>query len=125
MFASEIKKRDKRAALKLLRKAMRQHGRPEVFVTDKLCLDGAALREVGASGRQETGRWMEKQGADFSLAFSKGRTRNAWIAAHAKSAEMRFRSRLRPPPFHRYSRGTFKANSAAALTEWRGLCAAS
>ncbi len=30
------KSRDKKAALKFLRKAMRKHGHPEVIVTDKL-----------------------------------------------------------------------------------------
>ena len=46
------KTRDKRAALKFLKKAMRKHGRPEVIVTDRLRSYGAALKEIGA----ETGR---------------------------------------------------------------------
>ena len=37
------KKRDKRAALKLLRKLMRRYGHPETIVTDKLKSYGAAL----------------------------------------------------------------------------------
>ena len=36
------KTRDKKAALKFLRKAMRKHGRPEVIVTDRLRSYGAA-----------------------------------------------------------------------------------
>uniref|UniRef100_UPI00147DA001 IS6 family transposase n=1 Tax=Ruegeria arenilitoris TaxID=1173585 RepID=UPI00147DA001 len=40
------KTQDKKAALKLLRKAMRKHGRPEVTVTDRLRSYGAALREL-------------------------------------------------------------------------------
>ena len=39
------KTRDKAAALKFLRKAMRRYGSPEVIVTDKLRSYGAALRE--------------------------------------------------------------------------------
>jgi putative transposase len=35
------KTRDKQAALKFLRKAMRRHGRPEAIVTDRLRTDGA------------------------------------------------------------------------------------
>ena len=50
------KTRDKKAALKLLRKAMRKHGRPEVIVTDKLRSYGAALKEMDAERRQQTGR---------------------------------------------------------------------
>ena len=45
------KTRDKRAALKFLKKAMRKHGQPEVIVTDKLRSYGAALKEIGAGGR--------------------------------------------------------------------------
>ena len=51
------KTRDKKAALKFLKKALRKYGRPEVIVTDKLRSYGAALKELGAGERQETGRW--------------------------------------------------------------------
>lgn len=46
------KKRDKKAALKFLRKALRKHGRPEVIVTDRLGSYRAAMKEVGNSDRQ-------------------------------------------------------------------------
>jgi putative transposase len=45
------KTRDKKAALKFLKKAMRKHGFPEVFVTDLLRTYGTALKEIGAAGR--------------------------------------------------------------------------
>ncbi len=38
------KRRDKKAALKFLRKSMRKHGKPEIFVTDRLRSYGAALK---------------------------------------------------------------------------------
>ena len=38
------KARDKKAALKFLKKAMRKYGRPEVIVTDRLRSYGAALK---------------------------------------------------------------------------------
>lgn len=41
------KKRDKTAALKFLRKAMKRYGNPEVVVTDKLRSYGAAMNEIG------------------------------------------------------------------------------
>jgi len=50
------KTRDKRAALKFLRKSMKRHGQTEVIVTDHLRSYGAALKELGSAGRQETGR---------------------------------------------------------------------
>ena len=49
------KARDKKAALKFLKKAMRKHGRPDVIVTDWLRSYRAALKGIGAAKRQETG----------------------------------------------------------------------
>src|SRR6202048_975047 len=49
-------RRDKAAALRLLRKLLRRQGFvPTVIVTDKLRSYGAALREIGFSGLQEQG----------------------------------------------------------------------
>ena len=45
------KARDKKAALKFLKKAMRKHGRPDVIVTDRLRSYRAALKEIGAAKR--------------------------------------------------------------------------
>ncbi len=50
------KTRDKKAALKFLKKSMKRYGWPETLVTDRLRSYGAALREIGAVDRQETGR---------------------------------------------------------------------
>src|SRR4028118_7914 len=51
------KTRDKKAALKFLKKLMKRHGRVEELVTDGLRSYGAALKEIGAEQRQVTGRW--------------------------------------------------------------------
>ncbi len=51
------KRRDKKAALKFLRKLMKRHGQPEELVTDGLRSYGAALKALGAENRQVTGRW--------------------------------------------------------------------
>ncbi len=50
------KKRDKKAALKLFKKSMKRCGRPYTLLKDKPRSYGAALSEVGAADRQETGR---------------------------------------------------------------------
>ena len=55
------KERDKAAALKFIKKAMKRHGRPTVIVTDGLRSYGAALREIGTDDRQETGRWLNNR----------------------------------------------------------------
>jgi len=55
------KTRDKKAALKFLRKSLKRHGRPEEILTDRLRSYGAALRELGVGDRQETGRWANNR----------------------------------------------------------------
>lgn len=53
-----FKTRDRKAALKFLRKLMKRHGRPEEVVTDRLRSYGAALKELGMRwlGKSEHGR---------------------------------------------------------------------
>jgi putative transposase len=55
------KRRDRKAALKFLRKAMKRHGRPHAFVTDWLRSYGAAMKEIGNVDKQETGRWLNNR----------------------------------------------------------------
>ena len=55
-------KRDKRAALKLLRKLLKKMAFvPDKFVTDDLRSYGAAARELGLSRRHERGRWRNNR----------------------------------------------------------------
>jgi putative transposase len=63
------KTRDKKAALKFLKKTMRKYGGPEVVVTDKLRSYGAALKEIGAGDRQEAGRWLNNRAENSHLPF--------------------------------------------------------
>ncbi len=63
------KTRDRKAALKFLKKAMRKHGGPETIVTDRLRSYGAALKELGADTRQETGRWVNNRAENSHLPF--------------------------------------------------------
>jgi len=122
------KTRDKWAALKFLKKAMRKHGQPEVIVTDKLRSYGAALKEIGAGDRQETGRWMNNRAENSHLPFRRReramlrfrrmRSLQKFAAVHASVSNHFNKERSLS------SRPLFKANRAAALAEWRGLCAA-
>src|SRR3712207_3734775 len=54
-FVSET--RDKKAALKFLKKLLKRHGQAEQIVTDGLRSFGAALKDLGAEERQVTSRW--------------------------------------------------------------------
>ena len=49
--------RDKAAALRFMKKALKRHGSPEVITTDGLHSYRAAMRELGSADKQEVGRW--------------------------------------------------------------------
>jgi len=122
------RRRDRKAALKFLRKAMRKHGRPEVIVTDRLRSYGAALREIGAADRQETGRWLNNRAENSHLPFRRReramlrfrrmRSLQKFTAIHAAICNHFNQER------HLISRANFKRHRTAALIEWRQLCSA-
>jgi putative transposase len=122
------KKRDRKAALKFLKKSMKRYGRPGAIVTDRLRSYGAALRDLGASDLQVTGRWLNNRAENSHLPFRR-----------RERAMLRFRRMRSLQKFatvhsfvhnhfnqerHLYSRDNFKRNRAAALAEWRQIGAA-
>ncbi|GAB5448409.1 IS6 family transposase [Gymnodinialimonas sp.] len=121
------KRRDKKAPLKFLRKAIPKHGRPEVVVTDKLRSYGAALKELGGADRQETGRWVNNRAENSHLPFRRReramlrfrrmRSLQKFASVHASVSNHFNQER------HLNSRDNFKLNRTAALSEWRVLCA--
>ncbi len=121
------KKRDKNAALKFLKKAMRKHGRVEVVVTDRLRSYGAALSEVGAARRQQAGRWLNNRAENSHLPFR--RRERAMLRFRRMRSLQKFASVHASVSNHfnqersLSSRNIFKTNRTAALSEWRGLCA--
>jgi hypothetical protein len=63
------KRRDRKAALKFIRKSMKRYGRPEIIVTDKLRSYGAAMKDIGNADRQETGRWLNNRAENSHFPF--------------------------------------------------------
>ena len=63
------KRRDRKAALKFLRKPMKRYGQPHTIVTDKPRSQGAATKVTGNSDRQETERWLNNRAAILRLRF--------------------------------------------------------
>ena len=119
------KRRDRKAALKFLRKTMKRFGRPHVIVTDLLRSYGAAMKVIGNVDRQETGRWLNNRAENSHLPFRRReramlrfrrmRTLQKFVAVHS-SVHNHFNQER-----HLYSRCNFKLNRAAALAEWRQL----
>src|ERR1700733_6794129 len=55
------KTRDKAAALKFIKAAMKRYGSPRVVVTDRLRSYGAAMKEIGNAERQDAGRHLNNR----------------------------------------------------------------
>jgi putative transposase len=91
------KRRDRKAALKFLRKAMKRYGRPGPVVTDKLGSYRAALKAIGNAARQETGRWLNNRAENSH--HQTPRTGNAAISADENSSEIRGDSFIRTQSF--------------------------
>ena len=122
------KTRDKKAALKFLKKTMKRHGPADGIVTDLLRSYGAALREIGIGKKQETGRWANNRAENSHqpfrrreramLRFRRMRTLQKFASVHASVFNHFNQERSLS------SRTLFKINRAAALAEWRQLGAA-
>lgn len=122
------KTRDRKAALKFLKKSMKRHGRPETIVTDKLRSYGAALKELGRGDDREMGHWLNNRAENSHLPFRRREramlrfrrmhTLQKFASVHA-SVHNHF-----PTERHLQNRDTYKTIRAAALAKWRGLCAA-
>ena len=122
------KRRDKKAALKFLKKTLKRHGRAETIVTVRLRAYGAALRELSISDEQETDRWANNRAENAHqpfrrreramLRFRRMRTLQKFASVHASIFNHFNKERSLS------SRQNFKVNRDAALTEWRQLGAA-
>ena len=119
------KTRDKTAALKFLRKTLKRHGRAHRFVTDCLRSYGAALKEIGAADRQQTGRWESNRAENGHLAF---RRRERAMERFRRVRSLQMFASVHASVCNHFnserslsSRATFKQNRAAAVAEWREL----
>jgi putative transposase len=121
------KRRDRKAALKFLTRAMKRYGRPGIIVTDRLRSYGAAMKVVGVSDRQECGRWLNNRAENSHQPFRRRegamakfrdiKTLQKFASAHA-SIHNHFNQER-----HLNRRDVFKQNRSAALAEWREIAA--
>lgn len=64
-----IKRRNKAAALKFLKKLMKQHGCADEIITDRFAPYKAALRDLGALNKQRTCKWLNNRVENSHLPF--------------------------------------------------------
>ena len=121
------KRRDREAALKFLKRAMKRYGKPHSIVTDRLRSYGAAMDVIGNAADQECGRWLNNRAENSHqpfrrregamARFSDIKTLQKFAAVHA-SIHNHFNLDR-----HLNCRDIFKQNRSAALAEWRELAA--
>ncbi len=122
------KTRDKSAALRFLKKAMKRYGAPRTVVTDRLRSYGAAMKEIGNIDRQEVGRHLNNRAENSHLPFRRreramSRFRRMGNLQKFASTHASFHNHFNLDR-HLNSRIRFKLNRDAALLEWRQLLAA-
>jgi putative transposase len=120
-------RRDKAAALKLLKRIMKKYGPPRSVVTDGLRAYSAAMDEIGAADRHAVGRRLNNRAENSHQPFRR-----------RERAMQRFRSMKTLQKFssvhaqlHNHfnqernlvTRETYKQRRLAALAEWRALAA--
>ncbi len=121
------KRRDRRAALKFLKRTMKRYGRPRSIVTDRLRSYRSAMKIIGNAANQECGRWLNNRAENSHQPFRRRegamarfrdiKTLQKFAAAHASIHNHVNLER------HLKSRENFKQDRAAALAEWRQLAA--
>lgn len=121
------KTRDKSAALRFLKKALKRHGKAEKIVTDRLRSYPAAMRDLGNLDRREMGRHLNNRAENSHLPFRRReramlrfrrmKTLQKFASVHANVHNHFSLER------HLVDRKTFKERRSAALAEWQILMA--
>ena len=121
------KLRNRRAALTLLKKAMRRYGRPKIVVPDRLRSYGATMRAIGNDDIQEIGRWLNNRAENSHLPirrrehamarFRSTKLLQKFVSVHASIYNHFNKDR------HLESLDNFKLQRSAALDEWCQLSA--
>ena len=89
-------RRDKAAALKLLKRIMKKYGAPRSIVTDGLRAYSAAMNDIGVAAERR--RSAQQSRREFASAFSATRTRDAALSKFEDAAEIQLSSRPGPQP---------------------------
>ncbi len=121
------KRRDREAALRFLKKAMKRYGKPLEVVTDRLRSYHAAMKELGNEERQVTGRWLNNRAENSHQPFRRreramSRFRNAKSLQKFASIHSSLHNHFNQQRHH-YNRQAFKLKRSNALSEWRQTCA--
>ena len=122
------KRRDRKAALKFLKRMMKRYGRPRSIATDRLRSYRSAMSVIGNAADQECGRWLNNRAENSHQPF---RRRERAMQRFGRMRSLQMFVAVDASVFNHFnsersisSRANFKKNRVAALAEWRDLGAA-
>jgi IS1 family transposase len=120
-------RRDKAAALKLLKRIMKKYGRPQSIVTDRLRSYSGAMKEIVAADRHEVGGRLNNRAENSHqpfrrreramLRFRSMKTLQKFSSVHAQVQNHFNQER------HLVTRQDYKQRRSIALAEWRAFAA--
>lgn len=119
------KRRDRRAAVRFLKRALKRHGSPRMIVTDGLRSYRSAMEELGNAARQHIQRWSNNRAENSHLPlrrrefamqrFRQMKSLQKFASIHASIYNHFYAER------HLVDRATFKQRRSTALAEWQKL----
>jgi putative transposase len=119
------KRRDRKAALKFLKRTMKRYGRPRSIVTDRLRSYRSAMKVIGNTTIQECGRCLNNKAENSHQPF---RRREGAMAKFRSPATLQKFASIHASIHNHFNqeqhlnrRDIFRENRAAALAEWRQL----
>ena len=93
------KRRDCKAALAFLKRALKPYGRPHSIVTDRLRSYRAAMNAIGNAASQSCGRWFNNRAENSHQPFRRREGAMAKFRDLKITLEISLRSCLDPQPF--------------------------
>jgi len=121
------KRRDRRAALKFLKRTMKRYGQAKAIVTDRLRSYRSAMKVIGNTTSQECRRWLNNRAENSHQPF---RRREGAMAKFRDIKPLQKFASVHASLYNHFNqdrhlnrRDIFKQNRAAALAEWHQLAA--
>jgi putative transposase len=121
------KRRDRRSALKFLKRPMKRFGGPRTIVTGQLRSYGAATRAIGIFDLQECGRWLNNRAENSHQPFRRregamAKFRDLKTLENFSAVDASIHNHFNLGR-HFFRRETFKQNRSTGMAEWRQLAA--
>jgi putative transposase len=121
------KRRNRKAALAFLKRAMKRYGQPKMIVTDRLISYQAAMNVIGNGADQVCGRWLNNRAENSHQPF---RRREGAMSKFRDVKTLQKFASIHASVHNHFNldrkltrRDEFKKNRSAALAEWCQLAA--